>query len=101
MPWKSDGSNQAGQTVRALGGLQAIKNLCREAGIARSDTEMSLHRLDHHVRADLDRTSERGLAVLRPLKLILTNLPEDYTSTVEAKVGNLSNYHCLQATQAG
>lgn len=65
---------------------QAIKNLCREVGITRNDTEIPLHKLDHHIRADLDGTSERVLAVLRPLKLVLTNLPEDYSHTVEAKV---------------
>ncbi len=72
--------------MKALGCLQAIKNLCREVGITRADTEIPLHKLDHHIRADLDSTSERVLAVLRPLKLVLTNLPEDYSQTVEAKV---------------
>ena len=71
--------------------MQAIKNLCREVGITRNDTEIPLHKLDHHIRADLDSTSERVLAVLRPLKLVLTNLPEDYSHTVEAKVDLLSN----------
>jgi len=70
-----------------LGCLQAIKNMCREIGITRNDTEIPLHKLDHHIRADLDSTSERVLAVLRPLKLVLTNLPEDHSQTVEAKVG--------------
>ncbi len=79
-------SNRKGPTMRALWLLQAIKSLCRELGITRNDAEVPLHRLDHHIRADLDSTSERVLAVLRPLKLILTNLPEDYSSTVEAKV---------------
>ena len=66
--------------------MQAIKNMCREIGITRNETEIPLHKLDYHIRADLDTAAERVLAVLKPLKLVLTNLPEDYSHTVEAKV---------------
>jgi len=38
------------------------------------------------VRADLDATSPRALAVLRPLKVIVTNLPESHFEEVDAKV---------------
>ncbi|CAK0743004.1 hypothetical protein CVIRNUC_001436 [Coccomyxa viridis] len=65
---------------------QAIKNMCREIGITRNETEIPLHKLDYHIRADLDTAAERVLAVLKPLKLVLTNLPEDYSHTVEAKL---------------
>ena len=82
-----------GSYQKALGCLQAIKNLCREVGITRADTEIPLHKLDHHIRADLDSTSERVLAVLRPLKLVLTNLPEEYSQTVEAKVPKNLHLH--------
>lgn len=60
--------------------------MCREIGITRNETEIPLHKLDYHIRADLDTAAERVLAVLKPLKLVLTNLPEDYSHTVEAKV---------------
>ena len=66
--------------------VQAIKNMCREIGITRNETEIPLHKLDYHIRADLDAAAERVLAVLKPLKLVLTNLPEDYSHTMEAKV---------------
>ena len=66
--------------------MKAIKNMCREIGITRNETEIPLHKLDYHIRADLDAAAERVLAVLKPLKLVLTNLPEDFSHTVEAKV---------------
>ena len=85
-----------GEKVRAWAAMQAIKNLCREVGITRNDTEIPLHKLDHHIRADLDSTSERVLAVLRPLRLVLTNLPPDYSHSVDAKVAPLPacSPHC-------
>lgn len=36
--------------------LQAINNFCREIGVTRSEGEVHLHKLDHHIRADLDAT---------------------------------------------
>jgi glutaminyl-tRNA synthetase len=60
--------------------------LCQEIGITRSDGEIHLHKLDHHIRADLDATSPRALAVLEPLRLVLTNLPTDHFQAFDAKV---------------
>ena len=60
--------------------------MCREIGVTRNETEIPLHKLDYHIRADLDAAAERVLAVLKPLMLVLTNLPKDYSHTVEAKV---------------
>lgn len=88
-------SSRQGANMRPLNCSQAIKSLCREVGITRNDAEDPLHRLDNHIRADLDSTSERVLAVLKPLKLILTNLLGEYSSTVAAKVR--SPQHMLTA----
>ena len=66
--------------------LQGINNFCREIGITRTGGELPLHILDFHVRADLHLTSPRTLAVLRPLKLVITNLPENHYEMVDAKV---------------
>ncbi len=70
------------------GCMQAIKNLCQEIGITRSDGEIHLHKLDHHIRADLDATSPRALAVLEPLRLVLTNLAADYFHPFDARVSH-------------
>lgn len=66
--------------------LQAINNFCREIGITRAEGEVHLHKLDYHIRLDLDATAPRSLAVLRPLKVVITNLPDDHFEEVEAKV---------------
>jgi hypothetical protein len=42
------------------------------------------HKLEHHVRAHLDATSPRALAVLRPLRVVITNLPEGHAEAVQA-----------------
>ena len=65
---------------------QALNNFCREGGITRNDAMAHLHKLDHHVRLDLDAASPRCLAVLEPLRVVLVNLPEDYHTTVQGRV---------------
>lgn len=73
---------------------QAINNFCKELGITRSDADIHLHKLEHHVRAELEASSPRTLAVLSPLLVVLTNLPPDAHIVVKAKVGvcNLCAY---------
>ena len=47
----------------------SINNFCREIGITRNDNIIPMHKLEHHIRSDLDATSPRTLAVLKPLKV--------------------------------
>ncbi|GIL78897.1 hypothetical protein Vretimale_110 [Volvox reticuliferus] len=63
----------------------AINAFCRDIGITRNENIIHMHRLEHFIRAELDATSPRALAVLRPLKLVITNMPEDHFEEVEAK----------------
>lgn len=52
----------------------ALLSFCRDVGITRADGGEVRHELlDHHVRSDVDPLSRRCLAVLRPLKLVITN----------------------------
>ena len=44
-----------------------------------------LHKLEHYVRADLEQHAPRRFGVQDTLKLVLTNLPADFTRTVEAR----------------
>lgn len=64
----------------------SINMFCRELGITRSEGEVHPHRLEHHVRADLDATSPRALGVLRPLKVVIDNLSEDHMEHVQARI---------------
>ena len=55
---------------------EAIRSFCEEVGIAKRDTVTELALLEHHLREDLNRHSPRVMAVLNPLKVVLTNYPE-------------------------
>jgi glutaminyl-tRNA synthetase len=55
-------------------------------GVTRSEGEVHLHKLDHHIRLELDASSRRALGVLRPLRVVITNLPDSHFEEVEAKV---------------
>jgi hypothetical protein len=57
----------------------------REIGITRNDNIIPTHKLEHHIRADLDATSARTLAVLHPLRCVVTNLADDHVEQVQAK----------------
>ncbi|MEW5320129.1 MAG: hypothetical protein WDW38_011226 [Sanguina aurantia] len=63
----------------------AINTFCRDMGISRNTNLIATHRLEHHIRADLDIHSPRMLVVLRPLKVVITNLPDGHVEMVEAK----------------
>lgn len=55
----------------------AIRDFIDRIGVAKADSVVDLALLEHCVREDLGQTVPRAMAVLRPLKLVLTNWPED------------------------
>ena len=65
---------------------QALRAFCREGGISRNAAEAHLHKLEHHIRAAADAAAPRAMAVLRPLRMTLTNLAADHREEVAAKV---------------
>jgi glutaminyl-tRNA synthetase len=54
-----------------------IRNFCNDVGWAKANSVVSLSQLEHFVREDLNRTAPRMMAVLRPLKVVIVNYPED------------------------
>lgn len=54
----------------------AIRNFCREVGVAKANSLVDVAMLEHCVRDDLNTNADRVMAVLRPLKVVLTNYPE-------------------------
>ena len=54
---------------------EAIRSLCERVGVARRNTITELALLEHCLRADLNQRAPRRMAVLRPLKLVITNYP--------------------------
>lgn len=61
----------------------AIRNFCDRIGVSKVNSTVDYSFLEHCLREDLNLNAERTMAVLRPLKLIITNYPEDKTELVE------------------
>ena len=63
---------------------EALRNFCRRIGVSKTNgiTELSL--LEYFVREDLNKRSQRVMAVLRPLRVVIDNYPEDQTEHMEA-----------------
>ncbi len=54
----------------------AIRAFCRDIGTTRTNSRQSIEALESYVRRELNATAQRRMAVLKPLKLVLTNWPE-------------------------
>ncbi|NHN32043.1 glutamine--tRNA ligase/YqeY domain fusion protein [Paenibacillus agricola] len=64
---------------------EAIRSFVREVGVARSNSTVDERLLEHFIREDLKLKSLRTMAVLRPLKVVITNYPEGQTELLEAE----------------
>jgi len=64
----------------------AIRDFCRRIGVAKSENNVELALLESCLRENLEVNAPRAMAVLDPLKVIITNLPEDQVETL--KVAN-------------
>lgn len=62
----------------------AIREFCAKIGITKYDALTDIALFEHCIRDDLNRRSQRAMAVLRPLKIIIDNLPEDHFEDLEA-----------------
>lgn len=62
---------------------EAILNFCREIGVAKNDSIVDAQMLDHFIREDLNPKAPRTMGVLRPLKVVITNYPEDQTEMLD------------------
>ncbi|MGO3741497.1 glutamine--tRNA ligase/YqeY domain fusion protein [Kerstersia sp.] len=62
----------------------AIRLFCERIGVARADSRIDYSLLEQALRDDLDPVAERAVAVLDPVKLIITNYPEGQTEACSA-----------------
>jgi glutaminyl-tRNA synthetase len=62
----------------------AIREFVKRIGVAKANSVVDFGMFEHAVREVLNRTSPRRMAVLRPLRVIIENYPEDKTETLEA-----------------
>ena len=63
---------------------EAIRDFCERIGVAKADSVVDMGLLEHCLREDLNRRAPRAMAVLRPLRLVLDNYPEDQVEELEA-----------------
>ncbi len=61
----------------------AIREFCRRAGVARRENLIEIELLEFCVREELNRTTPRVMAVLDPLKVVITNYPEGQTESLQ------------------
>ncbi|KPJ78684.1 MAG: glutamine--tRNA ligase [Deltaproteobacteria bacterium SG8_13] len=62
----------------------AIRNFCERIGVAKANSTVDIALLEHSVREDLNQNAMRVMAVLNPLKVVITNYPEDRQEELEA-----------------
>jgi glutaminyl-tRNA synthetase len=63
---------------------QAIRNFVTAAGVSRTNGVVDLAMLEHFVREDLNRSTQRVMAVLRPLKVVIDNYDEGKVEEMDA-----------------
>jgi len=63
---------------------EAIRNFAERIGVAKRDNVIDFSLLEFFVREDLNKRAERRMAVLNPLKVVITNYPEGQTEELEA-----------------
>jgi glutaminyl-tRNA synthetase len=61
---------------------ESIRDFCGRVGVAKKENVIDVGLLEHCVREDLNRRAPRAMAVLRPLKVVLTNYPEGRSETM-------------------
>jgi glutaminyl-tRNA synthetase len=62
---------------------EALRNFCAAVGVSKTSGKTELAMLEHFVREDLNRRAPRAMAVLRPLKVVIDNYPENQVEEFE------------------
>ena len=63
----------------------ALRNFCSEVGVAKANSLVDVAMLEHCIRDDLNNNADRIMAVLHPLKVVITNYPEGKTEYMLAE----------------
>ena len=63
---------------------EALRDFCERIGVTKNEGAVEFEMLENCVRADLEPRTRRAMAVLRPLRLVIENYPEDGSETFEA-----------------
>ena len=62
----------------------AIRSFCSQIGVAKVNSNIAIEFLEHCVRHDLNKTARRFMGVLRPLRVVIENYPEDLVEEMVA-----------------
>jgi glutaminyl-tRNA synthetase len=63
---------------------ESIRDFCERIGVAKRESTVDIALLEHCLREDLNKRAQRVMAVLRPLRLVIDNYPEDQVEELEA-----------------
>ncbi len=63
---------------------EAIRRFCADIGVAKFNSTIDIARLEHAIRNDLNKRAPRVMGVLRPLRLVIDNYPEDQEEKLDA-----------------
>ena len=63
---------------------EAIRRFCKMVGVAKADSTVDFAQLEFCLREDLNKRAGRYMAVLRPLKVVIENYPEDKEEQLDA-----------------
>jgi glutaminyl-tRNA synthetase len=63
---------------------ESIRDFCDRIGVAKSDSIVDIALLEYCIRQDLNKRAPRVMAVLDPLKVVITNYPDDQVEEMEA-----------------
>jgi glutaminyl-tRNA synthetase len=63
---------------------EAIRNFCANIGVSKTNGVIEFGLLEHFLREDLNKRALRAMAVLEPLKVVITNYPDDLVEHLEA-----------------
>lgn len=64
---------------------ESIRDFCERIGVAKANSMVNIAFLEHCVREDLNKRAPRVMAVLRPLKVVIENYPEDKVEILDAE----------------
>jgi glutaminyl-tRNA synthetase len=63
---------------------ESIRNFCERIGVAKADSMVDIALLEYCIRENLNKIAPRVMGVLRPLKVIIDNYPEDQVEELDA-----------------
>jgi glutaminyl-tRNA synthetase len=62
---------------------ESIRDFCARIGVAKKENVIDVAQLEHSIREDLNKRAPRVMTVLRPLKVVITNYPDNQVELVD------------------